>query len=231
MNLLRFLRRHHHDADLAREIAAHMEAERAENIARGLSPQEADRRARIKFGPARRVHEDLWQQNSFGSLEGILRDLKYALRSLAHAPGFAITVVLIMALGIGANTAVFSVMNAVLLKSLPVHDPGRVFYLHTTGIPNAAGNSGNIATSFSYPVYDTLRHQGRALSDVMAYVPLAFTGKTAVRIGNSPEEAEGDMVSGNFFSGLGVLFRSVTMRGRCAARATGRLRGRAGRPG
>jgi predicted permease len=204
MNWLRFFSRRRSDSDLTSEIAAHFNEERAENIARGLTPEEADRRARITFGSARRVHEDLWQQNSLAFLESILRDLKYALRSLAHARGFALTVILIMALGIGANTAVFSVMNAVLLKSLPVADPQRVVYLHTDNIPDGATNSGNFETSFSYPVYDALHRQNHALSDVMAYVPLSFGGKTAVRFGNHPEEAEGDMVSGNFFSGLGV---------------------------
>ena len=203
MKFRRFFRRRRSDRDLANEIAAHLNEERAEYLACGLSPEEADRQARIKFGSARRVHEDLWQQNSLASLEGILRDLKYALRSVVHAPGFAITVVLIMALGIGANTAVFSVMNAVLLKSLPVADPQRVVYLHTDGFPDGSSNSGSTDSSFSYSVYDALRHQDHSLA-VMVYVPLAFTGKTAVRIGNSPEEAEGDMVSGNFFSGLGV---------------------------
>jgi putative ABC transport system permease protein len=69
MNPLRFFRRHRSDADLSREIAAHLEAERAENLARGLSAEEADRRARIKFGSARRVHKDLWQQNSLTPLQ------------------------------------------------------------------------------------------------------------------------------------------------------------------
>jgi predicted permease len=200
----RFFHRRRQDRDLANEIAAHFNEERAENIARGLSPEEAERLARIKFGSARRVHEDLWQQNSLASLEGILRDLKYALRSLAHAPGFAITVILIMALGIGANTAVFSVMNAVLLKSLPVADPQSVFYLNIDRMPDRATSSGNGDTSFSYPVYDALRRNNRAFADVMAYVPLSLTGKLGVRFGNTPEEAEGDMVSGNYFSGLGV---------------------------
>jgi predicted permease len=204
MRLLRFLRRRRSDRDLSSEIAAHLDAERAENLARGLLPEEAERRARITFGPARRVHEELWQQNSFAFFEGILRDLRYAVRSLSHAPGFAITVILIMALGIGANTAVFSVMNAVLLKSLPVADPGRVFYLNIDNQPDGASNTGNSDSSFSYPVYDALRHQDHALSDVIAYVPLSNDGKTAVRIGNNPEVAEGDMVGGNFFSGLGV---------------------------
>ena len=109
-----------------------------------------------------------------------------------------------MALGIGANTAVFSAMNAVLLKSLPVADPQRVLYLRIDGQPDGATNTGNSDSSFSWPVYDALRHQDRAFSDVMAYVPLSFDGKAAVRIDSTPEVAEGDMVSGNFFSGLGV---------------------------
>jgi predicted permease len=204
MRMFRFFRRRRSDFDLTREIAAHLNEERAEYIARGLTPEEADRFARIKLGSVRRVHEDLWYQNSLAFLEGILRDLKYALRSLAHAPGFAITVILIMALGIGANTAVFSVMNAVLLKSLPVADPGRVVYLYIDGQPDGANNTGNSDSSFSWPVYDALRHQDHALSEVMAYVPLSFDGKAAVRIHAAPEVAEGDMVSGNFFSGLGV---------------------------
>jgi predicted permease len=204
MSWFRFFRRRRSDRDLAHEIAAHLDAERAENLARGLSSEEAERRARIKFGSARRVHEDLWYQNSLTFLEGILRDLKYALRSLAHAPGFTLTVILIMALGIGANTAVFSVMNAVLLKSLPVADPQRVVYLYIDSQPDGATNTGNSDSSFSWPVYDALRHQDHALSDVMAYVPLSNDGKAAVRIDAAPEVAEGDMVSGNFFSGLGV---------------------------
>jgi predicted permease len=131
------------------------------------------------------------------------QNLRFAIRQLAKTPGLALVCVLTLALGIGANTAVFSVMNAVLLRSLPVSDPSRVFYLHTTGAPNNAGNTGNWETSFSYPVYEALR-QNQTFSDVMAYVPLSID-KVAVRLGNAqPEEAEADMVSGNFFSGLGV---------------------------
>ena len=90
MNLLRFFRRRRSDRDLTREIAAHMDAERDENLARGLSPEEAERQARIKFGPARRVHEDLWQQNSIAPFENLTRDLRYTLRTLARTPGFTL---------------------------------------------------------------------------------------------------------------------------------------------
>jgi predicted permease len=131
-----------------------------------------------------------------------LNHLQYALRQLRKTPGFALVCVLTLALGIGANTAVFSVMNAVLLRSLPVADPDRVVYLNTSGAPKRTGTIDSHET-FSYPVYDALRQQHRALAQVIAYVPLS-NDKVAVRYEAQPEEAEGEMVSGNFFSGLGV---------------------------
>src|SRR5438477_11106946 len=131
-----------------------------------------------------------------------LNDLRFALRQLRKAPGFTLVCVLTLALGIGANTAVFSVMNAVLVKSLPVADPDRVVRFNTSGAPHRTGTIDSHGT-FSYPVYDALRQQHMALSQVIAYVPLS-TGKVAVRYEAEPEEAEGDMVSGNFFSALGV---------------------------
>ena len=133
-----------------------------------------------------------------------LQELRYAVRQLYNSPWFTLTVVLTLALGIGANTAIFSVMNAVLLKGLPVPNPQELVYLHVPGgQPNGAGNTGNSETSFSEPVFEDLRQDHRAFADLIAFVPLAI-GKVAVRFGNIPEEVEGDMVSGNFFSGLGV---------------------------
>jgi len=135
-------------------------------------------------------------------LSTFLNDLRYAVRQLRKTPGFTIVCVLTLALGIGANTAVFSVMHTVLLKSLPVADPQSVVYLQTSNPPHRTGTIDTHET-FSYPVYDALRQQRSGLTQVMAYVPLS-TSKVAVRYGAQPEEAEGDMVSGNFFSGLGI---------------------------
>lgn len=135
-------------------------------------------------------------------MPAVFNDLRYAFRQLRKTPGFTLVCILTLALGIGANTAVFSVMNAVLLRSLPVADPARLVYLRTSNPPRGTGTIDSNET-FSYPVYDALRRADRGLSPVMAFVPLSGS-KVAVRYGTQPEEAEGDMVSGTFFSGLGV---------------------------
>ena len=126
----RFFHRRRRDRDLAKEIAAHIREERAENIARGLTPEEADLRARIKFGSARRVHEDLWQQNSVAPFENLTRDLRYTIRTLARTPGFTLTAILVMALGIGATAALFTVVKAVLLNPLPYPNSSRLVSLY-----------------------------------------------------------------------------------------------------
>lgn len=131
------------------------------------------------------------------------QNLRFALRQWRKTPGLALVCIFTLALGIGANTAVFSVMNAILLRSLPVSDPSRVFYVHTSGMPSHATNTGDEDTSLSYPVYQALGKQKDIFSEVIAYVPLS-ADKIPVRVGAMPEEAEADMVSGGFFSGLGV---------------------------
>jgi predicted permease len=188
--------------DFAEEIKAHLELEADELESEGLSEDEARWKARREFGNVRVAQERFYLKDRWEGLDKLLRDLRFGLRSLLQSPGFAATAILTLALGIGANTAVFSVMNAVLLKSLPVSDPDRLVYLRTTNPPNGTGTIDNTET-FSYPVYDALRQQRGGLSPVIAYVPLSGS-KVAVRYGAQPEEAEGDMVSGTFFSGLGV---------------------------
>ena len=125
-----FFNRRKRDADLASEIEAHLAMEAEENRARGLSPEEALRRAQIKFGSQRRVRESEWERSTMKLLDDTGRDLKYAARTLARAPGFTIAAVLVMALGIGANTALFTVVRSVLLQPLPFNQPDRLIQLY-----------------------------------------------------------------------------------------------------
>jgi predicted permease len=188
--------------DFAEEIKTHLELEADELQSSGLSEDEARWMARRQFGSVRAAQEQFYLRGRWVGLDKLLRDLRFGLRSLRQSPGFALTAIVTLALGVGANTAVFSLMNAVLLRSLPVNDPDRLVYLRTSNPPRGTGTIDSNET-FSYPVYDALRKQDGALSPVMAYVPLS-NSKVAVRYGADPEEAEGDMVSGTFFSGLGV---------------------------
>jgi len=130
-------------------------------------------------------------------------DVRYALRQLRKSPGFAVTAILTLALGIGANTAIFSTMNAVLLRTLPVRQPQQLFYLTHENMPNGVGDTGNAELTYGVNVYNKLREDKSAFADVIGFVPLSFT-RTALRFGDSPEEVQADEVSGNFFTGLGV---------------------------
>jgi len=196
------LKRKRSPQDFAEEIKAHLELEADELKSEGLGDDEARWKARREFGNVRLTQERFYLKGRWEALDKLFRDLRFGVRSLLQSPGFATTAILTLALGIGANTAVFSVMNAVLLKSLPVSDPDRLVYLRTSNPPRMTGTIDSNET-FSYSVYDALRKQSGGLSPVIAYVPLSGS-KVAVRYGALPEEAEGDMVSGTFFSGLGV---------------------------
>jgi hypothetical protein len=136
-------------------------------------------------------------------METMLQDLRYAIRQIQNSPGFAITVIATLALGIGANTAVFSVMNAVLLRMLPAHEPKQLFYLTHANMPPGVGNIEDSRYTYGINVYNRLREDQSAFSDVIAYAPLS-ENKTAVRFADTPEEIEANEVSGNFFSALGV---------------------------
>ena len=111
-------------------------------------------------------------------MAGLIQDLRFALRQLRSSPGFTLTSVLMLALGIGANTAVFSALNALLLKMLPVRDPQQLYTVTLvnggTQPPNSDG-TGHGNTSFSYPVFRELRPQRRILTDLIAHVPLSFS--------------------------------------------------------
>jgi predicted permease len=127
----------------------------------------------------------------------IWRDVRHAVRSLRKTPGFLVVVILTLGLGIGANTAIFSLMDQVLLRPLPVHDPASLVLLDGPGA--FRGRTLN-AMTFSYPMYKDFRDRNEVFTGVLARVPLAMT---AVWRGAS-ERANGELVSGNYFEVLGV---------------------------
>jgi predicted permease len=143
----------------------------------------------------------------------LIQDLRFGFRQLRRTPAFAIIAVLTLALGIGANTAIFSVMNAVMSRGLPGSNPDRLVFLHYRDQPERSSQTGYDDASISEPVLEQLRQDHRVFSDLMAFAPLS-AGKIGLRHGDDLEQGRGDMVSGNFFTGLGVrpaLGRTLTI--------------------
>jgi putative ABC transport system permease protein len=200
MNLLRFFRRRRHNADLAREIAIHMEADRDENIARGLSREEAERRARIKFGPQRRVHEELWEQNSVAPFENLTRDLRYTIRTLARTPGFTITAILVMALGIGATTALFTVVRSVLLNPLPYPHSSRLVSLYES---DTVSNSPTPWDPVAGGTFHEWQRATQKTAEMALFSPWQGYNVSASG-GQLPESIRAAWVSWNLFRVLGV---------------------------
>src|SRR5262245_24932963 len=118
MSWTRFFRRSRWDEERAREIEAHLAIETDDHLARGLSPDRARAAARRKLGNATLVREEIYHMNTIGVVDSVWQDLKYGARGLRHNPGFALVAVLSLALGIGANTAIFQLIDAVRLRTL-----------------------------------------------------------------------------------------------------------------
>jgi putative ABC transport system permease protein len=195
MSLEKFSRREVSDAELLREIEEHLALEYDMNLARGMGEQEARRQAHLKFGSPQRVREDVWKMNSMAWLETLVRDVRYAWRTLLRSPGYTLMAVLTLGLGIGANTAIFTVINGVLLRPLPYANPAQVVHLEQT-----AARLGPDPIGFSVQEVGDYREQSRKLSDLAEYHSMTFT----LLGGKVPERVTTGVISANYFDVLGV---------------------------
>src|SRR5690348_14707220 len=116
-------RKRKRDAELEEELSAHLEMLVEQNVERGMTPEEARRAARIALGGREQIKEAVREQRGLPSLESFIADVRFGLRMLRKSPGFTCVAILTLALGIGANTAIFSLIDALLLRSLPVSNP------------------------------------------------------------------------------------------------------------
>ncbi len=155
-------RRREREADLARELREHLALEAQEQRAAGLSADEAGHAAHRALGNVLRIEEDVRSAWGFQWLETPIRDVRYGLRQLRRSPGFTAVAVLTLALGIGANTAVFSLLDAVLLRPLPYSHPNHLFQLFPT-------QAGHAMTSTSYPDFEDWKEQSRTFQEMAAY--------------------------------------------------------------
>src|SRR5215472_1597866 len=184
------------DDDLERELRAHLDLEAEELRESGLSEQEARQRARRTLGNTILIKEVLREMGSWASFERLSQDVRYGIRLLRRSPGFSAVAILTLALGIGANTAIFSVVNALLLRPLPFRDSGRLVRLWPTStktglLPYA---------SESFPNFTDWKAQSRSFDQMEAYVPRSFN----ITGGDQPEHVRGLRTSGGFLQLLGV---------------------------
>jgi predicted permease len=189
------------------EIEEHLTLQAADDVRVGLSPAEARRQAMLKFGGVEAMKEGYREQRGLPSLERLIQDTRHALRRLRMAPAFTIATVLTLALGLGATTSIFTLVNAVLLKSLPVANPAELYRL---GKENhccfLAGYSQDKEFSLvSYDLYKYLRDNTHGFSELAAF-PSGQTLFGVRRAGNA-EAAQtypGEFVSGNYFAMFGI---------------------------
>lgn len=186
------------DRELEEEVASHIAMATEENLRSGMSPEEARRRAMVRFGGVEQAKERQRESRGLPWLDTVLHDLRYAVRTLGREKGFAAVAVLILALGIGANVVVFSVVNTILLRPLPFYQPDRLVWIapeHANGLSDM---------TYSVDAYEDLRSMNRSYEDVTGYFAFSTPDNYKLTGHGDPKPVTGIMVAGNFFHVLGV---------------------------
>ncbi len=201
------LQRSRHARDREREMQFHLELDAAqrEHVAGGtLSRREAEYAARRRFGNVTYLREEARRMSAFAWLDTIERDVRFALRTMRRAPGITAVITLSLALGIGINATIYSLIDAVLNRTLPVRDPDGLVIVGDPAYVYSRGHGTPDGQSYSYPLYLDLRRSAHAFEGLAA---VGEAGRVDARIGGTSIDAEhpiGRVVSGNYFAVLGV---------------------------
>jgi hypothetical protein len=182
------------EEELDQEVRSYFDTMVERRISQGVTREEALRSARLAFGDPERVKEKVREARMGAEMETTFQDIRYAFRALRKNPGFAIVAVLSLGLGLGANVAVFTLVNTVMLKSLPVKDANRLFF-----IDSSAGKEGG-GSGPPYPCYERLRDNNHHFSGMAAFSGERFK----VTMDGSQEQIRGQYASGSYFEVLGV---------------------------
>jgi predicted permease len=192
--LSRLFHRRALERDLDKELRFHLDEDARHHTAVGVDAIEAERRARVALGGVEQVKEAARDARGTRWLEDLSADLRYALRALRRAPVFTASAVLTLAIGIGANTAVFSIIDALILRSLPVVRPDELFGINRVGL-------GDDSFLFSFSAFERLRH---VAPDTTAMAAMSSTARMYAMIGDAPEASIVQLVSGQWFGVLGA---------------------------
>jgi putative ABC transport system permease protein len=198
MSWWRFFARRKRDLD--EEIEAHLRMAVRDRVERGETPAEARAAAAREFGNVLLVKDVTRKTWGWEWLESAVQDLKYALRRLLKSPGFTIAAIATLTLGIGANTAIFELLDAVLLQSLPVKNPQELAEVRVVDIDKARGNYSTAYPAVTNPIWEKLREDHQGFAGIAAWANTGFSRDS----GGDARFARGLWVSGDFFRVLGV---------------------------
>jgi hypothetical protein len=187
------------EPELDKELRFHFEQQVADNIRAGMTEEQARRATRLAFGGLTQIKEDCRESRGTLWVTSVAQDLRFTLRTLRRDRAFTVVAVLILALGIGANIAVFSVVDTILLRPLPFHDAQRLAWI--------AGNNGTGAlsdTTFRVDAYEEIRRHNQSFQDMTAHMPFFASSDTKMTGSGEPRVLAGVWVAGNFFPMLGI---------------------------
>ena len=200
MGWTRFFRRSRRDDDVRRELQSYVQIETDDNIARGMAPEAARAAAIRKLGNPERVREDVYLMNTFAPLDMLWQDLRYAARVLRRDKTFALAAIASLALGIGANTAIFQLLDAIRLRTLPVDRPHELIEVRIPTGTDRTGSFNGRRPILTYAIWEQIEKRQQAFSGVFAWSSARFNTQP----GGEARYVEGLCVSGGFFQVLGV---------------------------